>query len=73
MTFFVGERERGRARYYNLDRARRVVHDTTSVDRARWVLEFGFLVRTTIIIQRDSQQSAYDRLTRYFTENSTGV
>ena len=73
MAFFVGEREQGRANFFNVDRARRIVHDTTSVDRARWVLEFGFLIRTTIVIQRDSQASAYDKLTAYFSENSTGV
>ena len=73
MSFFVGESERGRTRYYNVDRAASVVHDVTSVDRARWAVRFGFFFPKTIFIQEESQASAYDKLTRYFSENSTGV
>lgn len=73
MTFFVGERESGRARFYNVDRARRIEHDQTSVDRARWVFEFGFLTRKIIVVQRDSQADAYNRITSYFADKSTGV
>lgn len=73
MTFFVGEREQGRTRYYNVNRARRIEHDQTSVDRARWILEFGFFARKIIIIQRDTQASAYDKINSYFLNNSTGV
>jgi len=73
MSFFVGEGQGGRTEYYNVDRAVSVAHDVTSVDRARWVVRFGFFFRKTIIIEEQSQASKYDKLNRYFSENSTGV
>jgi len=73
MAFFVGERTAGRTTYYNINKARSIAHDQTSVDRSRWVFGFGIVNRTTVIVQSDSQRDAYDAISSYFSGNSTGV
>ncbi len=73
MAFFIGEMSAGRTTYYNINKARSIAHDQTSVDRSRWVFQFGIVNRITIIVQSDSQREAYDRITAYFAGHSTGV
>ncbi len=73
MAFFIGVHDSGRTTFHNLKNATSIVHDQTSVDRARWVFRFGTVMPTQIIVQRDSQQSAYNRITRYFIDHSSGV
>ena len=73
MAFFVGERDGPRVTYYNINRARSIVHDQTSVDRARWTFQFGFFTRRTVSVQQDTNTDAYNKITTYFVQNSSGV
>ena len=73
MAFFVRESSQGRSTYYNINRARSIAHDQTSIDRARWVFEFGFLTRRQIVVQQDTQTDDYNKITSYFLSNSSGV
>ncbi len=73
MAFFVGQRDGSRVTYFNVNRARSISHDQTSVDRARWTFRFGLFTTTTIAFQQDSDPDAYNKITQYFVRNSSGV
>ncbi|MGI9412910.1 MAG: hypothetical protein ACR2PM_04535 [Hyphomicrobiales bacterium] len=73
MSFFIGVREAGRTTYFNVDDATSIAHDQTSIDRARWSFRFGFFGTTSVVVQQDLERDAYDSITRYFRDNSSGV
>ncbi len=73
MAFFVGQRDGNTVTYFNINRARSISHDQTSVDRARWTFRFGLFSTTTIAVQQDSDRDAYNKITSYFIANSSGV